>query len=145
MEPTAGTIHWTQKSQLAWSLALGENAILFNSAKWTECQTAFQILTVIAVISVAFHFNAHQRSLPLIEVNTETHNYSKCRDSDCGELNSHILLPTNLSMGEGKGNTVGVKGQGGLLGIILSRHDKAVVPMNSEQLWLLACIRTAQD
>lgn len=56
----------------------------------------------------------------------------------------HILLPTNL-MGEGEGNTVGVKGQGGLLGIILSRHDKAVTPMNSEQLWLLTCIRTAQD
>lgn len=81
-----GTIHSTQKSQLARSWALGENVMLFNSAKWTECQTAFQILTVIARISAAF--NVHQRSLRLTEVNTETHNSSKCRDSDCGKLSS---------------------------------------------------------
>lgn len=79
MEPMAGTIHSTQKSQLARSWALGENVMLFNSAKWTECQAAFQILTVIARTSAAF--NAHQRSLRLTEVNTETH-------SDCGKLSS---------------------------------------------------------
>lgn len=53
--------------------------------------------------------------------------------------------PQTSLQGEGEGNTVGIKGQGGLLGIILSRHDKAVAPMNSGQLWLLAYIRTAQD
>lgn len=69
MEPTAGNTQWTQKSQLARSRALGENVMLFNSAKWTECQTVFQILTVTARISAAF--NAHQRSLPLTEVNRD--------------------------------------------------------------------------
>lgn len=55
------------------------------------------------------------------------------------------LAPHKPHYGRGGRKHIGVKGQGGLLGIILSRHDKAAAPMNSEQLWLLACIKMAQD